>query len=592
MQAQLMRVMEYATRLLLVADAAWRLGPRPVLLAAWHRAPPARALARRALRDAARPAGPFLPRAGAAAPALPADHARAVLARAAAVRPPDWHGPFAAGTPALALDLFAAGDIRPVWERNRWAEVPLLAQAARLDPAGGHLARGEALLADWLAANPPFRGPNWACGQEAALRALHLGLALALLGAAPPAGARALLALHGRRIAATAAYAAAQDNTHTVSEAAGLLACGLLVGEAGWARRGRRRLDAALVRLVAPDGGFAAGSTQYHRLLLDVVGVAEWLCARLGGPPPGPLAQARAAAAAGWLGRVVDRATGAMPRLGPQDGSAFADLALAGPDDARPSLERAARLLAGGSAGWGEEAGCAWLGLHAGPVLPAPPARWATAGLRGWQAGGARAFLRTGPLRFRPGQADLLHLDLWDGDLNLLRDGGTGHYNPPPAAAAGVAVLAGTAGHNTLEFDARDQMPRVSRFLLARWPRTGPLPEGGWVRDQRGNRHARTVRASGRHWVVEDRVAGRFGSLAIRWRLAPAAWRLTADGAASPLGRLRLHADAGLICSLEPGIESPAYGCIRPATILVGRALAPVSRVMTEIMLPDQPGVE
>ncbi|MFH4094692.1 weeF, partial [Acinetobacter baumannii] len=79
-------------------------------------------------------------------------------------------------------------------------------QAARLDPGGGHLRRAEALLADWMAANPAYRGPNWACGQEAALRTLHLVLALALLGAdggrATP-GARALLALHGRRIAAT-----------------------------------------------------------------------------------------------------------------------------------------------------------------------------------------------------------------------------------------------------------------------------------------------------------------------------------------------------------------------------------------------------
>jgi hypothetical protein len=85
--------------------------------------------------------------------------------------------------------------------------LPLLAQAARLQPGGGHLDRAEALLTNWAVANPPFHGPNWACGQEAALRALHFGLALALLGAERDlqAGARALLALHGRTMDATVA---------------------------------------------------------------------------------------------------------------------------------------------------------------------------------------------------------------------------------------------------------------------------------------------------------------------------------------------------------------------------------------------------
>src|SRR4051812_6040228 len=204
--------MPYINRIAAIVDVSLRLGARPVLLAAWHRAPPARWLAGRALAAAAVPEGPFLPPPVAAAPALPVAHAEAVLAGAAALAPAARHGPFDPGAPALSLDLFDAGDIRPVWEANRWAELPLLAQAARLDPGGGHLARAEEWLAAWLAANPAFRGPNLACGQEAALRALHLALAIALLGGPPPAGARALLALHGRRIAATAAYAAAQDN--------------------------------------------------------------------------------------------------------------------------------------------------------------------------------------------------------------------------------------------------------------------------------------------------------------------------------------------------------------------------------------------
>ncbi|WP_243634306.1 heparinase II/III domain-containing protein [Roseicella frigidaeris] len=563
---------------------------RPVLLAAWHRGP-GRRLAARRLADAAIPAGTILPEPVPVLPAPPAGlsatHRARLLTRAGDAAAGDWHGPFPAAPQALTLDLFGPGDIRPVWERNRWAELPLLAQAARLAPEAGHLPRLEALLGDWTRRNPPFRGPNWACGQEAALRVLHLALSLALLGLehAPSPASRTLLALHGRRIAATGAYALAQDNNHTVSEPAGLLICGLMLGEAGWTRHGARRLEAALRRLVAPDGAFAQCSSGYHRLLLDVLAATEWLRRRLGGPPLGAVAAARAAAATEWLRRVVDPASGAMPQLGHQDGSAFADLALAGVADARPSLERAARLFCNGSAGFAGEPGCAWLDLADQPALAPPPARWVAEGLRGWRAGETRCLLRTGPLRFRPGQADLLHCELWVGSLPLLRDGGTGAYNPPPEAGWWHAHFTGTAAHNTIAFDGEDQMPRLSRFLFSHWPRMGLLPEGAWLRDRRGRRHARRIRVEGRCWVVEDALEGRFHEAVLRWRLAPGAWRLRPDGAEDARARLTVTADVPLRCTLEPGWESPGYGQVRRVPVLTAR-VGPRARSLTTRIEP------
>jgi hypothetical protein len=568
-------------------DAARRLGPRPVALAAWHRSLFGRALLRRALADVPASAGALWPGGAApAAPAQPEGHAAAVLAAAAAAAPVPWHGPFAAQVPAARLNLFAAGDVRPVWEANRWAELPLLAQAQRLAPREGHAARAAALLADWRRHNPAFRGPNWACGQEAALRALHLCLALALLEAPAPPGARALLALHARRIGAAPGYATAQDNNHPVSEAAGLLGIGLALGDAGLARRGAARLERHVLRLVGEDGAFAQTSTGYHRLLLDVVAVAEWLARHHRAPALAEPARQRMAAATDLLWRLTDPATGATPRLGHQDGSAFADLALAGPDDARPSLERAARLFCGRGAGFGVEPGCNWLGLRplqAGSFIRA--GRWRAAGLEGWAAGGARGVLRVGPLRFRPGHADLLHFDLADAAGSLLRDGGTGAYNPGPGRDWWLAALAGTSGHNTIGFDGEEQMPRLSRFLFAHWPAGGRLADGGWVRDAKGRRHERRVSVQGREWRVADAVAGPFQTLALRWRLAPGDWALTEHGVAGPRARLAISADAPVELALEQGWESLAYGQVSPAPVLVARATAPVSRFLTVVTL-------
>ncbi len=576
-----------SARTLLLVDTARRIGPRPLTFYALHKLGQAAGLPQRRLRPDAPPRleGGVLPPRLPPPPELPPAHRARLRAAAAALPPAVHHGPFDPAGGALGLDLFRAGDVRPVWEVNRLAWLPLLVQAERLWPGEGYRALLSERLQAWCHANPPFRGPNWACGQEAALRALNLALALLLAGAAeaPSAAAREVLRLHARRIAATRAYARAQDNNHGISEPAGLLVCGWLLGEAGTARRAARALSAAVARLVAPDGGFAQVSTGYHRLLLDTLAVVEALRRALRRPPlPAPFA-ARAAAAAHWLARLVAD-DGALPRLGHQDGSALADLSLGGPEDARGSAERALRLFAGGSAGFQEDAGCRWLGLEEAVAVPRPAA-WRASGSMGWEAGGARALLRTGPLRFRPGQADLLHLELWDGTRPVFADAGTGAYNPPEAQQWWLDYFPSAAAHNTITFDGREPMPRLSRFLLARWPRLRPLPDGAALRDARNNSHRRTVRAEGRHWLIEDRVAGPFRALELRWRLGPGEWRLDGQGACGP-ALLRIEADAPLVVALEPGWESPAYGEARPCTVLVARAAAPVRCLLSRVALP------
>lgn len=472
-------------KLRLCSDAAWRLGPRAVALAAWGKGPGR------------------------------------------------WWAVHRLG---CWVEPLAGEDLRPVWEANRWAG----------------LVSPEHLCPEWMAANPPFQGPNWACGQEAALRALHLALALPR---PPPGWAAPILAAHARRIGANPAYAMAQDNNHPVSEAAGLLACGLVLGSPGMAARGHRRLEAAVARLVAADGGFAQVSPAYLRLLVEVLAAAQMLRRAWDGPPASPPLLARARAATALLRRLACPWTGALPRIGHQDGSAFFGTA----DDARPGLELAEALFG------------------------APPlaAEWRAQGLRGWASEGARAVLRVGPLPFRPAHADLLHLDLWDGADNLLRDGGTAAYNPAPENAWWLEYFWSARAHNTVQFGAAEPMPRVGRFLHAHWPRTGRDGDTDWVRHHAGHRHARAVSVRGREWLVRDEVSGPEPTL--RWRLGPGAWRLTPDGAQGP-AHIAITADAPLAITLEPGWESLAYGQVSPCPVLVARGA--VGWFETRITLP------
>ncbi len=563
-------------------DAAYRLGFRPVGLMLWHRYRLRAGLAHRALPDLAPPIGPFLPGSPPVAPRV-----------TTGLGMYDWHGPYGAAVHALDISAHAGGDLRLLWEAHRLSALLALAIAARRDPKGGALARVEALLADWSAANPPFRGPGWACAQEAALRAMNFALALALLGAdqALTPAARQFLEQHARRIRATPAYGAAQDNNHPISEAAGLFVCGLLLRDQRDQRQGARALLRAITRLVSPCGAFAQASPTYHRLMLDTIAVAEWFRQRHQAPGFGAEFAARAAAATLWLERVM-APDGALPRIGPCDDSCFADLSQAGPHDARGSLERAARLFLGRSAGFPADAGCAVLGLQplAGARVAAPN-RWRSAGWLGLRgAGGAQGLLRTGvPLRFRPGQADLLHFDLWDGAENLLRDGGSGAYFPPLGLGWWQAALADGAGHNLIIFDGAEPMPRLGPFLLARWPRCRAIPDGAKSRDWRGNRHARRIEQRGRVWRVEDRLRGPFRHLRLRWRIAPGDWEARGNGFASGKGVISLSADAPFTLALVQGHESPVYGRVVPAPVIELNAAAPISRIFTEITLPPLP---
>jgi len=113
----------------------------------------------------------------------------------------------------------------------------------------------------------------------------------------------------------------------------------------------------------------------------------------------------------------------------------------------------------------------------------------------------AIALLRYPRFKFRPSQSDLLHVDLWVDGKNLLRDAGTYSYNTEPQW---LDYFGGTASHNTLQFDGRDQMPRISRFLLGDWLKTRRLEAlqesssavqfGAGYRDGQGSSHFRRIR--------------------------------------------------------------------------------------------------
>lgn len=479
----------------------------------------------------------------------------------------------------------AVGDIKAIWELSRFDWLLAMAQRAAAGDES-EFRRLEAWLEDWARNNPPYLGPNWKCGQEASLRVLHLAAAVGMFGQVADTSAPLidLVRLHLRRIAPTIQYAVAQDNNHGTSEAAALFVGGSLLLSAGhpegeyWMQMGRRWLEDRAARLIAEDGSFSQYSLNYHRLMLETMSFTEAWRSSLGLPRFSDLFIGRCRVATGWLRAMIDLGSGDGPNIGANDGAHVLRWSDAPYRDFRPTLQLASALFTDvraveGEGSWNQP--LRWLGVGLpGRIEPAPQSRVAEDGGFAWlRQGTAVALLRFPRFRFRPSQADLLHVDLWVSGRNLLRDAGTFSYNTD---AALMDYFTGAAGHNTVQFDGREPMPRLGRFLFGAWPEASviePLAEdgqgsrmGAGYADRAGVRHDRLVELWPDRLRVTDTLSGFTDRAVLRWRLAPYDWVLDAGDRAAGVGTalrdmtLRVTATGRWeSCRLVEGWESLKY---------------------------------
>ncbi|WP_285259523.1 heparinase II/III family protein [Halopseudomonas bauzanensis] len=471
--------------------------------------------------------------------------------------PPSWIAGCVSGKPVQGAERHwwqipdfdpAVGDIKTVWEFSRFDWVLSCAQhAAKGDESA--LKRLNDWLADWLQSNPPYKGPNWKCGQEASIRVLHLAMAAKLLdqvgGSAP--GLLDLIDVHLQRIAPTVLYAMAQDNNHGTSEAAALFIGGSWLEFNGrtegrrFTRSGRRWLENRARRLIEKDGSFSQYSLNYHRVMLDSLSMVELWRRKLALPSFSPMFYTRAAAASDWLRYMTRSANGDGPNVGANDGARLLPLTDTDYRDYRPSIQLASVLFHSARAfseegDWNQPV--YWLGQTL-PEKQLPPPRSAQFDEGGYfvlRQTPVMALLRYPRFRFRPIQADALHLDFWVGGDNWLRDAGTFSYN---TEQQWQDYFPGTAAHNTVQFDGRDQMPRLSRFLFGAWlksNRVEPLIRSGDIqscgagyRDWQGAKHFRRAELSEKALRVTDQLSGFASNAVLRWRLKPGEWTIDVD---------------------------------------------------------------
>ena len=437
------------------------------------------------------------------------------------------------------------GDIKLMWELSRFDWVLAFAQRARNGEEKA-LDRLNSWISNWLSVNPPYLGPNWKCGQEASIRVINLCCASLILGQEKNAadGLQTLISMHLKRISPTIQYAIAQNNNHGTSEAAALFLGGSLLSAHGnkdgdkWRDLGSYWLENRVLRLIESDGSFSQYSLNYHRMLLDTLSIVEVWRNQFNASRFSPQFYKQASLAAMWLYQMVDPIGGDGPNLGANDGTRILQLTDSVYRDYRPSVHLAMalfnkKLAYSGRGFWNMH--LAWLNVpeSSGDTPEYHDCNYDKGGYKLLRFREAKALVRFPKFRFRPSHADALHVDLWVKGINLLSDAGSYSYNSAPDISR---YFTGCIAHNTIQFDDRDQMPKLGRFLFGAWLKATLMTSISQnltsssctlaYKDYKKAKHIREVVLSEDNLSVLDRVRGFEKKAVLRWRLSKGEWNI------------------------------------------------------------------
>ncbi len=398
-------------------------------------------------------------------------------------------------------DARLVGDIKYLWEPNRHLHLVTLAQAYALSGEAAHLEVMRSHLESWFAACPYRMGPNWSSALEAAIRLVNWSAAWQLAGGVHSPlfdGERGerlrdqwlhSVYLHARFVRGYFSRHSSANN-HLIGEAAGLFIAALTwphwPASGRWLATSKAILEAEAQRQIAPDGVSREQAMSYQQFVLDFLLICL-LAGRENGVWFSAVYESRVEAMLEYLASVMD-AGGNVPMFGDADDGRVVGLApAAGFSSYRSLLATGAIVFRNGEfkrkAGplddktrWllGDEADALFdaLGPSAARSLPRqsfPVGGYYILGSEFDTEREIRLVVDAGPLGFRSiaahGHADALSFTLSVGGLEFLVDPGTYAYH---TQGEWRRYFRGTAAHNTVRVDARDQSESGGNFMWLR----------------------------------------------------------------------------------------------------------------------------
>ena len=380
---------------------------------------------------------------------------------------------------SISLEGEKNGDVKLVWELNRFSQVYSLVRAYMLSGDSSMVSSFLSQLKSWEAENPYGYGVNWSSGQELAIRCLSWIYALysfcedSQFADEDIARIQRLLYSHAAHISANIGYSRyAVRNNHLIGEALALFVIGRLfpwfdrAGE--WEKQGRQLLETDCIEQFYRDGGYCQSSHNYHRLALHYY-IWAIRTAEVSGITLSAKVYAAVAKSAEYLCSFMDMKDGRLPNWGPNDGALLNPWTNCDYSDFRPVISSAYFLTKGkrlfGNGPWNEEL----LWFHGPKALVATQAeeklKTASFGESGIHAlrNGESSFasVRCGTVKNRFGHSDQLHVDLWVNEVNVAVDSGSYLYNDESQYHE---HFMGTMSHNTVSLDGKSQMLLHRKF--------------------------------------------------------------------------------------------------------------------------------
>jgi len=398
------------------------------------------------------------------------------------------------------------GDIKYLWEINRHLHLVTLAQAYVLSGEAKYYRVIREHLESWFAACPYRMGANWSSALEVAIRLINWSVTWQLLG-----GVRSPLFEDAenarfRQRWLESVYQHAQfvcgyfslhssANNHLIGEAAGLFIAALTwphwPGARAWLQTAKAILEREALLQNAPDGVNREQAVSYQQFVLDLL-LLPLLAGKANGQPFSAAYESRIERMLEYLGSIMD-VRGNVPMFGDADDGLVVRLAQNGDFSPYRSLLATGAILFQRDdfklkAGALDDRTRWLLGSRADALFQAQSAAQTQLPLRQtFPAGGyyilgcdfesdseIRLIADAGPVGYRSiaahGHADALAFTLSVGGQEFLIDPGTYAYH---TQGPWRRYFRGTAAHNTLRVDARDQSQSGGNFMWLKKARAG-----------------------------------------------------------------------------------------------------------------------
>ena len=373
-----------------------------------------------------------------------------------------------------------AGDIKYVWEKSRFS---FLYTVIRYDYhfEEDHSSFVFQQITDWIEKNPINQGPNYKCSQEISLRLMNWIFAIYFYKNSTALTEEVFSKIvhfiywqlrhvysniHFSRISVR--------NNHAITETLMLYVGGLLFPffpEAKkWKERGKKWFEKEIAYQIYEDGTYLQFSMNYHRVVVQLLTWAIRI-AEVNRDSFVPVVYEKAYKSLNFLYQCQEDSNGYLPNYGANDGALFFKLSDNDYRDYRPQLDALHVLLTGKSLYQIVPEDSFWYGKNVSVRFQPLRKQY---GIIRFETGGyylfreleTLTFIRCGRHKNRPAHADNLHIDVWHKGENILPDGGSYKYN---TTKEDLDYFAGTASHNTVMLDDRDQMLKGARFIWYYW---------------------------------------------------------------------------------------------------------------------------